>query len=89
MRQRVRHLELLHAECRRLSDQRFLLLPGEEPNVHLGGHWISFFPNPVYWVLNRPSGTPFVIDDPKLGRIYHVGSEADVLRLLRAEGGLA
>lgn len=87
--ERLRHLELLHAECRRLSDERFLLLPGEEPNVHLGGHWISFFPKPVYWVLNRPAGTPFVVEHPKLGRVYHTGSEADVLRLLRAEGGLA
>ena len=87
--ERLRHLELLHAECRRLSDPSLLLLPGEEPNVHLGGHWISFFPEPVYWVLNRPEGTPFVKEDPKLGRVYHTGSEADVLRLLRAEGGLA
>ena len=47
--ERLRHLELLHAECRRLSDEKFLLLPGEEPNVHLGGHWISFFPKPIYW----------------------------------------
>ncbi|MBB74875.1 MAG: hypothetical protein CMJ75_10220 [Planctomycetaceae bacterium] len=67
---RTPKLQLLHAECRRLSDNRFLLLPGEEPNVHLGGHWISFFPKPVYWVLNRPLGTPFVMKDPKLGRIY-------------------
>jgi hypothetical protein len=87
--ERQRHLEVLHAECARLSDDELLLLPGEEPNVHFGGHWISFFPNPVYWVLNRPEGTPFVVEDPDLGRVYHVGSEADVLRLLRAEGGLA
>ncbi len=89
MSQRVKHLQLLHAECQRLSDQRLLLLPGEEPNVHLGGHWISFFPNPVYWILNRPEGTPFVSEHPQHGRVYHVGSEADVLRLLQAENGLA
>ncbi len=87
--ERVRHLEHLHAECRRLSDVDFLLLPGEEPNVHLGGHWISFFPRPVYWVLNRKVDQPFVVDDPHLGRVYRVGDEADVLRLLRAENGLA
>ena len=87
--QRLSHLELLHAECDRLSDERFLLLPGEEPNVHLGGHWISFFPKPVYWVLNRTAGTPFVVEHENLGSVYHVGGEADVLRLLRAEGGLA
>lgn len=87
--ERVERLQLLHAECNRLSDAGFLLLPGEEPNVHLGGHWISFFPTPVYWVLNRADGEPFVQRDPKLGNIYHVGSPADVLRLLRAEKGLA
>jgi hypothetical protein len=89
MTQRVESLELLHAECQRLSDPKFLLLPGEEPNVHFGGHWLSFFPQPVYWVLNRPGDASFVKEDPKLGKIYHVGSEADVLRLLKAEGGLA
>lgn len=87
--ERLRHLELLHAECARLSDDQFLLLPGEEPNVHLGGHWISFFPKPVNWVLNRPEGTPFVSEHPGLGKVYHVGGKADVLRLLRAERGLA
>ncbi|MEM1069116.1 MAG: hypothetical protein AAGI63_09490, partial [Planctomycetota bacterium] len=44
---------------------------------------------PVYWVLNRPESKPFVFEHPKLGPVYHVGSEADVLRLLRAERGLA
>jgi hypothetical protein len=87
--ERLRRLDLLHAECDRLSDDRFLLLPGEEPNVHFGGHWISFFPKPVHWVLNRPEDMPFVSTDPKRGKVYHVGSEADVLQLLKDEGGLA
>jgi len=87
--ERLKQLETLHKECLRLSNGTLLLLPGEEPNVHLGGHWISFFPKPVYWVLNRPPGTPFVTNHPKLGRVYHVGSEADVFRLLREENGLA
>ena len=87
--ERLAQLETLHRECQRLSDDEFLLLPGEEPNVHLGGHWISFFPKPVYWVLNRSEQTPFVVQHPELGRVYHVGGEADVLRLLRAEHGLA
>ena len=55
---RIPELEAMFDECRRLSDDRLLFLPGEEANVHLGGHWLSFFPKPVYWVLNRPSGTP-------------------------------
>ena len=81
-------LETLHTECARLSDKEFLLLPGEEPNVHLGGHWISFFPRPVMWVLNRAKGKPFVEEHPKFGRVYHVGSPEDVLKLMEAEKGL-
>ena len=81
-------LKLLHDECARLSDDRLLLLPGEEPNVHLGGHWISFFPRPVMWVLDRRKGKPFVEEHPKYGRVYHVGSADDVLKLMKREGGL-
>jgi len=47
---RLPQLELMHTECDRLSRDDFLLLPGEEPNVHLGGHWMSFFPHPVDWI---------------------------------------
>ncbi len=87
--ERLKQLETLHKECLRLSDDEFLLLPGEEPNVHLGGHWISLFPKPVYWVLNRPGEAPFVAQHPQFGSVYHVGGEADVWRLFRDEGGLA
>ena len=72
--ERLRQLRALHAECQRLSDESFLLLPGEEPNVHLGGHWISLFPRPVLWVLNRPAGTPLEQRDAAGEPVYHVGS---------------
>ena len=85
---RITRLKVMHAECARLSRDRFLLLPGEEPNVHLGGHWLSFFPKPVYWTLDRAKDQPFVEEDPKLGKVYHVGSAADVFELMKAEGGL-
>ena len=82
-------LELMHRECARLSDEQFLLLPGEEPNVHFGGHWISLFPRPVYWVLNRGADQSFVETHPRYGKVYHVGSARDVLTLLEREQGLA
>lgn len=85
---RLTLLRTIHAETARLSDDAFLLLPGEEPNVHLGGHWMSLFPKPVYWTLDRKPGQPFVETDPALGKVYHVGSSADVLRLMEAEQGL-
>ncbi|MHC4994867.1 MAG: CehA/McbA family metallohydrolase domain-containing protein, partial [Planctomycetota bacterium] len=86
--QRLNQLDMLHAECRRLSNDRFLLLPGEEPNAHLGGHWISFFPKPIDWVLNRPDGAPFVQTQSNGEKLYHVGSPEDVLELMRRENGL-
>jgi hypothetical protein len=85
---RLTRLKTLHAECARLSDDQFLLLPGEEPNVHLGGHWLSFFPTPVYWTLDRAADQPFVQTHPSYGKVYHVGNAADVLQLMEQEDGL-
>lgn len=85
---RLRMMKVMHEECARLSDDQFLLLPGEEPNVHLGGHWLSFFPKPVYWVLNRGSNEPFEENIADYGKVYHVGSPADVLKLMEQENGL-
>ncbi len=86
--QRLPQLQALHRECRRLSDERILVLPGEEPNVHLGGHWISLFPRPVYWLLHPRPGTPFEQRVEGLGTVYAVHDEKDVLRLMEKEGGL-
>jgi hypothetical protein len=87
--ERLQQLRIMHQECERLSQGGFLLLPGEEPNVHLGGHWISFFPKPVNWVLNRKEGQPFVQEMEGFGTVYHVGSPDDVHDLLLRENGLA
>jgi len=86
--QRLPQLKLLHDECRRLSDERFLLLPGEEPNVYLGGHWISLFPHPVYWRLHPTKDMPFEQKIEGVGTVYSVRDAADVLRLMEKEKGL-
>lgn len=87
--QRLAELKVMHDEFARLSDDEFLLIPGEEPNVHLGSHWLSLFPKPVYWVLNQNQGQPFVQEVPAYGTVYHVGSADDVLELFERENGLA
>ncbi len=90
-------MEAMMKECRRLSDKNFLLIPGEESSDILGiaepgkhpGHWMSLFPKPVYWIQTRANDQPFVTDEPKIGKIYRVGSRQDMMRLLAAERGLA
>lgn len=86
--ERLPLLKVMHEECDRLSDDELLMLPGEEPNVHLGGHWISMFPKPVYWVLNRPEDKPFIEEVPGYGKVYHVGNPEEVLKLMEMENGL-
>ncbi len=94
---RRQELAAMFAECRRLSDDRLLLLPGEEANVHFGhgqpgvppGHWLYLFPRPVAWIMKRAEGEPFVADDPQFGRLYRVGNAAELQQLLETEQGLA
>ncbi|MCS3736660.1 hypothetical protein [Mucilaginibacter dorajii] len=87
--QRLLELKTLFEQCSRLSNSNFLLLPGEEPNEFFGGHWLEFFPKPVYWIMARKPGTPFVTSDAEHGKIYHIGDKNDMLALLKAENGLA
>ncbi|UOR06049.1 hypothetical protein MUN82_02880 [Hymenobacter aerilatus] len=87
--QRLREMAALFELCQKSSDKDFLLLPGEEPNEFLGGHWLELFPKPVYWVMAKKPGTPFVQENTTYGRVYHVGDKTEMLKLLEAENGLA
>ncbi len=87
--QRLTELKALFDQCSRLSDEKFLLLPGEEPNEFFGGHWMNIFPNPVYWIMSRKADSPFVTQDPKYGRVYRVADKDEMLKLLEIEKGLA
>lgn len=87
--QRLVELKALFDQCRRLSDKDFLLLPGEEPNEFLGGHWMNLFPKPVYWIMSRKPEMSFVTDDSTYGRVYRIADKIDMLNLLQAEKGLA
>ncbi len=86
---RLLELKTLFEQCKRLSDKGFLLLPGEEPNNFFGGHWLEFFPKPVYWIMSRKAEMPFVMNDPTYGKVYRIADKNDMLKLLEAENGLA
>ena len=84
---RLHELELYYRACRAQSDKDFLLIPAEEANVILGGHWAVVFPKPVYWMMDRKSDEPLKSPDAKYGTVYRVGSPSDVWRMVTDEGG--
>jgi hypothetical protein len=94
---RLPEMKAMFDECQRWSDEKLLLLPGEEGNDYLGmkiqgqhpGHWMCLLPRPVYWTMVRGDEQPFMEDVPGYGRVYHVGSRGDMIRLLKEERGLA
>lgn len=84
---RLTELDQFFAACRAQSGPDFLLIPAEEANVHLGGHWAVVFPEPVYWFMNRPDGGQFEMGHPKFGTVFSAANEAEMLELVRREGG--
>jgi hypothetical protein len=87
--QRLTELKALFDQCKRLSDKNFLLLPGEEPNEFFGGHWMALFPKPVYWIMSRRPGSPFMTQQANYGTVYRVANKDEMLKLLEIEKGLA
>jgi hypothetical protein len=79
--------KLYYDGAARLSDKNFLVIPAEEANAFLGGHWYLMTPKPVYFTHAepRPAGQPFEEDDAKYGHVYHLGSPEDVLKFVNNE----
>ena len=85
---RLSELDSFFRACKAQSDKDFLLIPSEEANVHLGGHWALIFPKPVYWWMNRPQGGKFVTKHRKHGTVYSTADAEEMLELVRLEDGL-
>lgn len=84
---RLDELDAYFRALRGQSDRDFLLIPAEEANVHLGGHWSVVFPKPVYWFMNRPKDGAFVMQHAKYGKVYSTANAQEMLELVRREGG--
>jgi hypothetical protein len=85
---RFRELDSFYQSCRKQSDGGFLMIPAEEANVHYKGHFGLIFPKPIYWQMGRADGAPFQEKHPRYGTVYRVKDEHELLKLVRAEGGL-
>lgn len=71
--------------AQRMSDKDFLVMPAEEVNSFLGGHWYMLSPKPIYFSHAAPNSAfpqPFEETIPVYGRVYHLRSAEDVLRFL-------
>jgi len=76
--------------ARKMSDKDFLVIPAEEVNVYLGGHWYLMLPKPVYFshAAPRPADQTFEENDPTYGHVYHLGSVQDVENFINREQGI-
>lgn len=84
---RLQELEQYQKVCRSQTDSKFLLIPAEEADVYLGGHWSLTFPKPVYWMMKRAPGELFSSTDPKYGTVYRVSSAEEMWKLVETEHG--
>ena len=73
--------------AQRVSDKNFLVIPAEEVNSFLGGHWYLMMPKPVYFTHSGPrlASQPFEENDPAYGHVYHLGSPEDVIKMVNQE----
>jgi hypothetical protein len=86
---RLHELDQYYRACRAQSDSHFLLIPSEEADIYLGGHWGLAFSHPVYWYQDRKPNEPFETPDPKYGKVYRVQNADEMWKMIKLEGGIA
>jgi hypothetical protein len=84
---RLEELRDYFRACREQSGRDFLLIPSEEGNTILGGHWGIVFPKPVYWHMDRKPDQAFMVQDPKYGTTYNVSNPQEVWDMVQREHG--
>ena len=72
--------------ARRQSDKTFLVMPNKEnTGIDIGGHHDLMVSKPVYWLTKRGPNQPLVEQHPKYGKVYNLGSPADLFEMTRRE----
>ncbi len=85
---RLAALAAYYEAAQRHSDSQLLIMPNEEVNQHLGGHSDVLVSKPLYWLFHRKPGQPLVQPHPVYGRVYNVGSAADLMEMAERENAL-
>ena len=84
---RLHELDQYYRACRTQSDRKFLIVPAEEADVILGGHWGLVFPKPTFWYMDRKPNEPFKSTDPTYGTVYRVHTTEESWKMITDEGG--
>jgi len=90
-RDRLETLADYYQVARLHSDKNFLVMPNEEifggppTEPAFGGHHDLLISHPVFWIPARSQGQPLVEDHPKYGKVYHIGSAADLFEMTHRE----
>jgi hypothetical protein len=75
--------------ARKHSSAGFTVMPDQEfYGSPLGGHTDLLFSHPVYWLNGRAQGVPFEEQNATYGRVYHIGSAADLMAMMTRENGM-
>ncbi|GHB86485.1 hypothetical protein [Persicitalea jodogahamensis] len=79
--------------ARRQSDRDFLVMPNDENSTsgrtyELGGHHDLLISRPTFWQNERKPGQPLVEQHPRYGRVYNLGSPADLMAMTEHENAL-
>ncbi len=90
---RLKGLELYYDMARLQSTRDFLVMPNEELFGIPGASTDNQFPahndflksHPVYWVPGRTAAQPIVENHAKYGKLYHIGSAADMMEMAHRE----
>jgi hypothetical protein len=83
---RLKEQELYYEMVRLQARKDFLVMPDEELFTGpIGGHNDVLVSHPVYWTNKRAPGQPFVEDNPKYGKVYHIGTPEDLMKMTHLE----
>jgi hypothetical protein len=87
---RLPEQKLYFEASRKLSDKNFLVMPEEEVNSYFDGHWYLMTPKPVYFTHSAvgEKGRPFEEEVPEYGKVYHIGSADQMLKMVNETGSI-
>lgn len=76
--------------ARKLSDKDFLLMPSDENSTDgrppfLGGHYDLLPSKPIFWRPGRSEERPLSEPHPKYGKVYNLGTPADLMYMSEEE----